>query len=104
MTVDDGNLITKDPDEHLPIAFDWDDELTASAVIINSTWVIEPVKPSTTDSTLLLDDAAIDIDQRGTTMRLLAGTVGQWYKVTNRVETNESTLPSEDRWVYILIQ
>jgi hypothetical protein len=103
-TIDDGNLIRKDPDARLPIDFDWDADLAPNAVILTSAWVVVPVKPSLTDTALLVDTEAIDSDGRGTSMRLTGGTLGQWYKVTNRVESNEVTAPLEDRFTYILIQ
>lgn len=104
LTVDDGQLILKDPDAIRVYTWDYDDHLSASATVITSIWLISAISPSTTDTALTYDSASILAGSRTTQVRLLGGTLGQKYQVTNRFTTNESPQQGEDKSIYVLIE
>jgi hypothetical protein len=105
LTVDDGELIRKDPDAIRVYTWDYDDEnLSATATIISSVWVITAIAPSTTDTALIKDSESILAGSRKTQLRLSAGTYGQKYQVTNRITTNESPLQGKDKSIWVLIE
>ena len=104
LTVDDGELIRKDPDATRVYTWDYDDNLSATATILTSVWVIAAVFPSTTDTALTYDNASVLAGARSTQVRLIGGTLGQKYLVTNRFTTNESPLQGDDKSIFVLIE
>lgn len=105
MVYRDGDLIRKDPDAEDVGGFDWGtDYLATTALILTSAWVIQALWPNDADTALTYDNDSIDDDQRGTQVRLLSGTPGVRYKLTNRITPNENPARTLDRSVVILIQ
>jgi len=104
LTVDDGSLIRKDPDASRVYTWDYDDNLSPTATIQTSAWVITAISPSTTDTSLTKDSESILAGSRTTQVRLLGGTLGQKYLVTNRFTTNESPGQGDDKSIYVLIE
>jgi len=94
-----GGMVVKDPDESEVYLMDWNTEhLVAGVTITSSTWII-----SGPDAVLTKDSESLPTT-RTTQLRLIAGTVGVKYKVTNRIVTNESPTRTKDRSVYVLIE
>ena len=99
-TVRGGGLIVKDPNSVEPLTFDWDTEhLPAAVTITSSEFFI-----SGTDAVLTKDNEGILPGSRTTQVRLLAGTLGVKYTLTNRVITDQSPTATKDQSIKVLIQ
>lgn len=103
-TVDDGQLITKDPGDSSVYVFDWDARhLATGATITTSTFALSAIKPS--DATLpTKDNPSILSDNRRTQVRVIGGTLGATYELTNTIVTNESPAQTKERSVRIKIE
>lgn len=106
LTVVDGSLIRKDPEAIRVYTWDYDvlDNLAPAVTIVNSTWSILAIYPSTSDSALTKDSESVLPGSRSTQVRLTAGTMGQVYEITNRIVTNESPAQTKDKSIRVLIQ
>src|SRR5678810_798787 len=105
LTVDDGDLLVKDPDANRVYTWDYDtDNLGPTATIVTSSWIITALAPSTTDTALLKDSESILAGSRSTQVRITAGTLGQLYLLTNRIVTNESPSQSKDKSIRVKIE
>lgn len=81
------NVLVKDPDEVIDYTVDWEAEgwLATSETISASSWTVTPVDASS--------PLTVDSDNNDTTTAtafLSAGNVGQSYRVTNEITTNQS--------------
>jgi hypothetical protein len=97
-TVRDNSQISKDPQAKRVIQFNWDDDLATGATIVTSTMTI-----TGPDSVLTKDSEGIVSGSRQTSLRLLAGTPGATYTVTNHIITNESPAQEDDASVKVFI-
>jgi hypothetical protein len=98
MSLAPGAKIVKDPNAVLPYKMDWTAWLGASATIVTSAW-------SQTDPA----DGALAIDSEShddTTATIIAsgGTVGQTYKLTNHIVTDETPTREDDRSFYLQVR
>lgn len=98
VTVYDGGTITKDPDASRVYTVDWTDDI-GSAGISTSTWVI-----AGPDNALTSDNASIVSGNKMASVRLIGGTLGRTYTLTNRIVTNSSPAETEDATVTVLIR
>ena len=105
ITVDDGALVTKDPADISVYVFDWDtNHLAASVTIVTSTFAITAIKPSTVDTALTKDQEGIVAGNRTTRLRLTGGTLGQVYRIDNRIVTSESPAQTKERSCFLKIE
>ena len=95
-----GDLFRKDPSGKLIYDMDWgtDGYLGSSVTIATSTWAV-----SGDDAILTTDNASLP-SARVARVRLLAGTLGKRYTITNHIITNESPTQEDDRSFDVLIQ
>lgn len=98
-TIRDGGTILKDPQGIEVYGFDWDDRLATAALIGTSTFIV-----SGADAALTTDNAGIATGSRATQVRLLGGTLGLTYILTNRVVTTEGPAQTLDASVRVVIQ
>jgi hypothetical protein len=92
-SIDDGGLLTKDPQAIEVFTMDWDAQHLAVGVTIQtSTWTI-----TGPDAILTKDNETIVTGNRKTRLRLTGGTLHRKYTVTNRIVTNESPAQTKDR-------
>lgn len=113
-TVRSGGLVVKDPNSIEVFAFDWDFEhLQAGVQIASQSFFISGTDAVLTkDNEGLLTAAAastqfertVTVDNRGSQLRLIAGTLGVKYTVTNRIVTNETIPQTKDASFKLLIQ
>jgi len=113
-TIRAGGLIVKDPNSSEIYAVDWDlEHLRAGVQIASQSFLITGADAVLTkDSEGLLTAAqattqfarTVTLDNRGTSLRLLAGTLGVKYTVTNRIITNESPAQTKDASFKVLVQ
>lgn len=101
-TIEPDGLIRKDPDALKVYQFDWTDYLAClgtGETIATSTMVITGA-----DAILTQDNASIIAGSLKTQVRLLAGTPGYKYRLTNRIVTNGTPAQTDDRSIDVLIQ
>ena len=99
-TIEPGGLLRKDPDAQKVYQFDWTDYLTfLGEQIATSTMVI-----TGPDAILTKDNDSIIAGNLKTQVRLLAGTPGYKYVLTNRIVTNGTPAQTDDRSVEILVE
>lgn len=97
-------LVPKDTNESRLIVFDWDDEnLAATVTITTSTWTITRLEPSLAldTTTLTKDNESIVTGSRKTQCRVIAGTLGGRYRLTNKVVTSESPTQTKEKSIDI---
>lgn len=92
-----GGTIQKDPSAERFVSFDWSADL-GDATIATSTFAI-----TGPDSALTKDNPSILSPATSTTVRLLGGTNGKTYCLTNQIVTNESPTQTDERSVFIRI-
>lgn len=97
MSVSPGQTLQKDPDAELTYQFDWSAWL-GSAEIATSTFTLTGA-----DADLTKDNPSIVTGNQKTQVRLLGGTAGLTYLLTNRITTNESPAQTDDRTIRIKI-
>ena len=99
-----GDLVRKGPYEKKVYLFDWDRYKLASGVLIDdSTFTITKVRPSgsvdvTTDNEHILSG------DRKTWLRIMDGTAGDLYSVSNRIVTNEDPTQTFELSFFLLIE
>lgn len=91
-TMTPGELVYQDPDAQLVYQFDWSTWLGAGITIATSTFVI-----TGPDDVLQYDAAQVLAGGQQTTLRLLSGTLGATYVVTNRVVSNGTPAQTDDQ-------
>lgn len=101
MSVNPGATLTKDPDAELMYAFDWSNWLVSPAQIASSSWTITP--PAGELVSALTSDNETD-NGTSTFARLLGGTLGKTYTITNEVVTNETPPQMDNRSFRLRIQ
>lgn len=89
----------KDASAKLVYDIDWGTNWLAAGVTITSTWTI-----TGPDSVLTKDSETVLAGNRITRLRLLAGTPGARYKITNHVITNETPAQEDERSFELLIE
>jgi len=100
ITVRGGGMIVKDPDSSEPLTFNWDEEhLPVGVTIVASSFLILG-----TDAVLTKDNEGILPGARTTQVRIIAGTLGVKYTLTNRVTTNQVPAAIKDQSIRVLIQ
>lgn len=93
MSIPPGTRLEKDPDAKLVYEMNWTDWLGATATIASSSWsfTVDP------DGALTKDNEVIVNGDKKTQVRLLAGTKGKTYEITNHIVTNEVPAQEDDR-------
>ena len=96
------DILPKDANEELVYTMDWDRWMADGAAIANSVWTITSVDTPAEDPVALTkDNEAIAVSGRSTSLRLKAGTLGNKYKVTNLITTNESPAQKGERSFFV---
>jgi hypothetical protein len=104
LTVEDGAQITKDPETIRIYGWNWDRYLEDAVTVVQSSWLVLPVRPKSAGATpLTVDNAALQVGSRATQIRVLGGTKGHVYKLTNRVIPSSIPAESFDASITILI-
>lgn len=99
-----GAMVVKGPAESEVYLMDWDSEHLAAAVTIaTSSWTITLISGAST-GLMTKDNESIPALSRTTQVRLIGGTEGQTYDVSNTIVTNESPARTKDRSFKVLIQ
>lgn len=100
-TIHTGGLYVKDPDAKRFVTVDWDQEdgLPDGVEIQTSTWAI-----TGPDASLTYDNPSVLAGNRQAMVRLLGGTRGARYTVTNHVVTDESPAQEDDGSFDVLIE
>ena len=98
MSILPGVTVTKDPQAEKVYTFDWSAWLVGAATLASSTFAI-----TGPDNALTFDEDAIEAGSTSATVRLLGGTVGKKYTVTNHVVTNESVPQTDDKSIKVQI-
>lgn len=75
---------TKDPDSRMDFGVDWEDWLESTDAIADSTWLV--------DGTDLVVDDGSQFSATKAVVWLTGGTIGEVYRVTNRITTSEGRL------------
>ena len=92
-------VLVKDPNDELIYEVDWTDWL-GDDEIDTSTFTIS----SSPDGALTKDNAAIVTGNQKTVVRLLGGTVGKKFRITNQIVTDESPTETVERSFFVKIQ
>lgn len=99
-TIKPSDMLVKDPNASVVYQFDWTDYLTDIArTISTSTFIV-----TGNDAILTLDNAGVISGDLKTQVRVLAGTSGQQYTLTNRIVTTGSPAVTDDRSIFVLVQ
>jgi hypothetical protein len=105
ITIDDGGLATKDPNDISVVVFDWDARhLATSVTIATSDWTITGVSGDITTTPLTSDQASILSGTRKTQVRLSAGAAGSKWKVENAIVTSESPSQTKNRKFFVKVE
>lgn len=103
-TIQVGGLIVKGPTESEVYKMDWDSQHLASGVSISSSsWTITLLAGIAT-GLMTKDNESTPDTNRNAQLRLIGGTEGQRYDVTNTITTSESPARIKDRSFTVLIQ
>lgn len=103
ITVKPDALITKDTNEKRVVIFDWDtNSLAASVTISTSTFTITAVRPRA-DTALTKDNESILAGSRKTQVRIIGGTLGALYRLTNHIITNENPAQEKEGSIFVQI-
>jgi hypothetical protein len=94
-----GHTFDKDPDAELIYGVDWTAWLNTAATISASVWDVEAI---TGDAAPLVSSSASVTGNIAKTL-LSGGTVGNTYRIRNRITTNETPAQEDDRSFYIRI-
>ena len=92
-TIYSGGLITKDPNNSEVFSFNWDKDLNAGVSITTSTFTITCANEQLP---LGLTKDNETNTARTTSLRLIGGTLGKKYTVTNRIVTDETPTQTKD--------
>jgi hypothetical protein len=99
-TIRPSGLIAKDPNSSVVYQFDWTDYLTNLGRTINtSTFMV-----TGSDAVLTTDNPSVITGDLKTQVRLLAGTAGVEYTLTNRIVTTGSPAVTDDRSILVFVQ
>jgi hypothetical protein len=90
-----GHMVTKDPSDERVFKFDWTTyNIQEGVTITASTFTVIAIRPSRTDTALLIDNP--NIPTQGC-IRVKAGTLGQVYEIANKIVTNETPNQTKER-------
>jgi hypothetical protein len=99
-----GGQIVKGPTESEVYLMDWGSEhLAVGVTIIVSTWAITLISGAT-GGLMTKDSESTPAGARTTQLRLIGGTLGQKYDVTNTVTTSETPARIKDRSFKVRIE
>jgi hypothetical protein len=98
MSVNPGAELFKDPSAVLVYEFDWTDWLGTASITTSTFAIAGP------DNVLTKDNPAILAGSKKTHVRLLAGTLGKIYTLTNQIVTDESPTQTDERSIRIKIR
>ena len=102
MSIQPGETLEKDPDAILVYEFDWTDWLGDTAQIVTSTFAISGGDTAAPPGTVLTKDNAVIVSGgKKTQIRLLNGTKGKKYEITNHIVTNEVPAQEDDRSFFV---
>jgi hypothetical protein len=108
LTIDDGGLIVKDPDDIDIYTFDWGTEHLAAAVTIaTSSFFVTAVSGDTTTTPLTVSDTTplgIQAGSRTTSVKVSAGALGSKWLLTNRITTSETPARQRDRSCIVKVE
>ena len=102
MSLTPGCTVIKDPDASKVYAFEWARWLVSPATIASSSWAITP-PAGESPSVLTKDNPTVLSGNTKTQVRLIGGTRGKVYVVTNTIVTNETPAQTDDKSFYLRI-
>ena len=92
-----GITIVKDPESEVFYGMDWSAWLGAATIAVSDWSVSGP------DTALTFDNDSLVTGSRSTQLRLVGGTVGTVYTVTNRITTAETIPQTDDRSFFVRV-
>lgn len=101
-TITPGGLVVKDPSAQKVYQFDWTDylaDLGTGETIATTTFLL-----TGSDAVLTKDNEGVVTGSLKTQLRLLAGSLGVRYTVTNRIVTNGAPANTDERSFVVLVQ
>jgi hypothetical protein len=108
LTVNDGDLILKDPADIAVYAFDWGTAHLATAVTITtSTFAVTAIRPSAATIPTITDSGSglgIQTGSRSTKVKVTGGTLGALYELSNTIVTNETPAQTKNRMVRLKLE
>ena len=110
ITVQDGDLVTLDPDETSVLNWNWDDVLGSGVTVTTSTFTLTALNPSgatgiTKDNPSIL--SASPYLSRYTQIRVIAGgasALGQLFELENKIVTSESPTQTKPRSIRLFVE
>ena len=99
-----GATVPKDPDAERFVSFNWSDFLDTSAIASSEFVISGPDNELTQDNDAIYSGPDSADTNQWTKVRLLGGTAGANYKLTNRITTNEIPSQTDDRSVTIRVK
>lgn len=107
LTVNDGALITIDPDDSTVLNWDWGAKHLAVGVsIVSSNFTLTAVRQSGSP-TITLDSQAILAGSRITQVRVIAGgdtSLGDLFELANTITSDESPAQIKERSIRVLVE
>jgi hypothetical protein len=111
LTVEDGALITLDPNDQTVLSWDWDAKHLGVGVTINtSAFTLTAISP-TTATGITKDNPSIltasPYNSRWTQIRVLVGgdsALGQLFELANTITSSEAPSQSKERSIRLLVQ
>lgn len=100
LTVEPGAVFVKDPDAERIIQFDWTDYLA----VLDETLAGSSMLISGPDNVLTMDNDSVVTGNLQTQARVLGGTPGSLYTLTNRIVTDGTPSQTDDRSVQIFVE
>lgn len=104
ITVRSGALITQDPNDSLVYRLNWDEENLGESVVLIGAGTITITADDEASPALEADQLALLDGNRSARVRLTGGQLGQRYRVSHRVSTNESPAQTKEQSFFVLIQ
>jgi hypothetical protein len=86
-------VIEKDPNAEKVWTFDWTNELGASAIIVSK--VVSLAEG--VDAALTFDNDTIDVGGKMVSVRVKGGTLGERYRLTCQITTNEVPAQKDEK-------
>lgn len=100
--VEHGETVLQDPGEKIVRQFNWTawlQELSATAEIASSSWAL-----TGPDNGLTKDTPSVVTGNLMTQIRVIGGTPGKTYRLTNTVVSNETPAQTGVKWIEIAIR
>lgn len=104
ITVRSGATVTQDPNDSLVYRLNWDEENLGEGVVLTGAGTITITADDEASPSLEADQLALLEGNRSARVRLTGGELGQTYRVSHRIVTNESPAQTKEKSFFVLIQ